>query len=174
MDGWQRELRDRLTKLSTPVMKEQGVVPVSIKIRVSSGCFHREHSPNAYEIISKYLDKTKPGEFQFIEHESGPEVLVYMAITSGVITLSASIINLIAAIIKARSEGQKKGDRPHEDLELIIRGFHEQDRYYEEKILRISSHNQVTPSVIKKAFGEYAKGLIGKAPAKKRLKNKEI
>jgi hypothetical protein len=174
MDGWQRTIRDRLKNFSTPAMKEQAGVPVSIKIRVTGGCFHREHSRNAYAIIDKYLDAAKPGIFQFEEHESGPEILVYLAITSGVITLSSSIINLIATIIKARSEGQKKGDGPHEDLELIVRGFHKDDRFYEEKILRISSHNQVTPAVIKKAFGEYAKGLTGKAPAKKRLKSKKI
>lgn len=31
------------------------VVPVSVKVCVSSGCFHREHSPEAYRLIVRYL-----------------------------------------------------------------------------------------------------------------------
>ncbi len=84
-------------------------VPVSIKIRIVSGCFHREHSPRAYEIIDAKLSKLPRNVMLgFEEHESGPELLVYVA--AGV-ALTTSVINLVTAIIKARSEGVKKKTR---------------------------------------------------------------
>ena len=33
-------------------------VPLSIKIGVTSGCYHAEHSPEAYAIIDAYLVAT--------------------------------------------------------------------------------------------------------------------
>ena len=57
---------------------QPGEVPLSIKLRVVSGCFHREHSPHAYQLIDSHLNAS-PAELEFQEHESGPELLVYMA-----------------------------------------------------------------------------------------------
>jgi len=54
-----------------------GEAAVSIKVRVTSGCFHREHSPRAYELIDRSLAKLSGSDdsFAFEEHESGPEIL---------------------------------------------------------------------------------------------------
>ena len=70
----------------------------------------------------------------FEEHESGPELLVYIA--AGV-SLATSVINLIATIIKARSEGIRKGDHPAHPLELIVRRVHSGNEFREETVLRI-------------------------------------
>jgi hypothetical protein len=115
-------------------------VPVSIKLRVESGCFHREHSPHAYEIIDRHLSAISPDNLEFAieEHESGPEILVYLAVTTAGLTLAKSVIDLIIAIIKARTESIKKGDHPSAPLELIVRHVQKDGEFREEKILRIA------------------------------------
>ena len=139
MNSWHDEFRMRMNSFaSTKVQKYH--VPVSIKIRVDGGCFHRSCSPQAYKDIDKALLPSRSNSaIQFEEHESGPELLVYAAITTAGLTLTAALINLVTAIIKARYDGIKKGDRPREPLELIIRGHWRDGEYIEEKILKIPS-----------------------------------
>jgi hypothetical protein len=108
---WQSEFRKRMQRFGSA--KPGGFVPVSIKVRVASGCFHREHSPQAYRLIDNYLARKDLSDlhFQFEEHESGPEILVYLTLTATGLGFAKSIIEFITAIIKARSEGIKRGDR---------------------------------------------------------------
>ncbi len=85
---WPREFAHRMQAYQSNFGQAPGDVPVSIKIRVASGCFHREHSPAAYALIDQQL-KGIPVEnrrFAFEEHESGPEVLVFVALTTAGIT----------------------------------------------------------------------------------------
>jgi hypothetical protein len=140
-------------------------IPVSIKIRVAFGCFHREHSPNAYEIIDSYLDGINEEviDFAFEEHESGPEILIYLAVVSGVLNLSSNIVGLIATIIRARSEGIKKGDGPRSPLKLIIRRTLDSGRFKEEEILEIQADESVETAVLERLL---------KAGATKLLKSK--
>lgn len=102
---------------------------VSIKIRPPSGCFHREHSPNAYQMIDEWLSKHDHSMFSFEEHESGPEIIA--AVNS-----ITAIINFIVAILKARFDGIKKGDKPHHSIELIVRKIERSNEYIEEVILK--------------------------------------
>lgn len=148
-----------------------GLVPVSVKVRVTSGCFHREHSPHAYVLIHDYLATADLSDIhcQFEEHESGPEILVYVA--AG-LAFTKSVIDLVTAIIKARSEGIKKGDNPSDPLELIVRG-HSKDKdgeYFEETILRIPHDKAVTPKLIADALGTQKQK--PKASKKKQRKRK--
>ena len=116
---------------------------VSIKVRVTSGCFHREHSPQAYRMIDEYLQLHAPEDarWSFQEHESGPELLVYLAVTTAGLSLAAGIINLVTAIIKARADGIREGDQPDAPLEIIVRGHHRDGEFYEEQILRVDSRS---------------------------------
>jgi hypothetical protein len=127
---------------------------ISVKIRVYSGCFHREHSPYAYRIIDKQLltCSSKDENFSFQEHESGPEILVYVALGTVGITLAKSIIDLITAIIKARSEGIKLGDSPDAPLELIVRRFDNKGKIKEETVLRFGSQDQVKKEFIEESL----------------------
>lgn len=136
--------------------KADGFTPASIKVRVASGCFHREHSPEAYQIIDDYLAgaNTSDAHYQIEEHESGPEILVYLAVTAAGLTFAKSIFELITAIIKARSDGIKKGDGPSAPLELIVRGHSKDGEYFEEKILRIPPDHAVTAKLIEDAFAK--------------------
>lgn len=116
----------------------------SIKIRATSGCFHREHSPSAYEEIDHALAEASSNRsVAFVEHENGPELLVYLAVTAGGLNLATSIVNLVTAIIKARSDGVKKGDGPTEPLELIVGRSHDGTQVNEESILRISPSDKL-------------------------------
>src|SRR5438128_1689872 len=119
--NWERTFRDRMRRFQAQRPPRPGDVAVSIKIRVTGGCFHREHSPNAYTLIDKQLrDAASIDNLAFEEHESGPELLVFLALGTAGISLAANVINLIVAIIKARSEGVKKGDKPSEPVEIIV------------------------------------------------------
>jgi len=88
-------------------------MPVSIKVRVTSGCFHREHSPQAYVLIDEQLYSMPPdAAFSFEEHESGPELLVLLALATSGLGLAKSVVDLIIAIIQARQRGSREATRP--------------------------------------------------------------
>ena len=93
----------------------------------------------------------------FEEHESGPELLVYVAVATAGVTLAASVINLVTAIIKARSEGVKKGDRPDEPIELIVRRVDDRRGLREETILRVGAGDRVDSLVAKKLIASLEK-----------------
>jgi hypothetical protein len=157
---WQETFRARMNRFESRHPRD-GYMAVSVKARVSSGCFHREHSPRAYEIIDEVLGKThSDGSFSFEEHESGPEILIYVAATTAVVTLANSVINLVTAIIKARSEGIKKGDHPSEPLSLIVRRFDEGTGVKEEIVLRIESTDAVQKKQIADALTKAVKKLL--------------
>jgi len=148
--------------------KPDGLVPVSLKVRVASGCFHREHSPHAYRLIDDYLAAADLSDVhcQFEEHESGPEILVYLAVTAAGLGFAKSVIELITAIIKARSEGIKRGDRPSDPLELIVRGHTKDGEYFEEMVLRIPPEHPITAKQVENAL------VKRKPPAQKKRRKK--
>ena len=164
MLDWQNEFRKRMRRFGGARQAVPGETGVSIKVRVQSGCFHREHSPHAYTLIDRLLDTFASGDvdnISFEEHESGPEILVWLAVTTVGLTFAKSIVDLVTAIIKARSEGVKKGDRPSEPLELIVRRVSNHDEFREEKILRIGHAEPVDPDKIEAALGRALEKLIG-------------
>jgi hypothetical protein len=156
-NDWNTEFRDRMARFDT--RKREGFAPVSIKVRVTGGCFHREHSPKAYRLIDEYLTHANLSDvrYEVVEHESGPEILVYLAITTAGLTLAKSVIELITAIIKARSEGIKRGDTPAEPLEIIVRGHTKDDEYTEERIMRIPAGTSITPKQLEDGFPQQSK-----------------
>jgi len=135
---------------------------VSIKIRVTSGCFHREHSPEAYRLIDDSL-RAIPGPdrtFDLLEHESGPEVLVYVALATAGITLAKSVIDLVVAILKARSEGVRKGDPPAYALEVIVRKSADEARVDEEIVLRLGHSETVRTEHVEKCLTDAIRKLL--------------
>ena len=160
---WTRTFRKRMHSFENRFSPSHGFEAVSIKIRVSSGCFHREHSPLAYEIMDSLLNKIEyHDEFGLEEHESGPELLVYVAAATAGISLATSIINLIVTIINARSEGIKKGDRPSDPLELIVRHVQKDGEFKEETILRIGHQETVKPEIIEEYLKKSLSELLNK------------
>ena len=159
---WHDTFRGRMDTFRQKHPPEPGGIPVSIKVRVASGCFHREHSPRAYDIIEQHLRLIPDDEYAFVfeEHESGPEVIVYLAATTAGLVLAKSIVELITAIIKARSDGIRKGDHPDAPLELIVRRTSKGGEFMEEKVLRVGSHEDVDESAIEQALKKAAEKLI--------------
>jgi len=149
---WIGEFKQRMAQFGESA--GAGKTAVSIKVRVDSGCFHREHSPEAYRIIDSHLARVPliPSEARFEEHESGPEILANLPAMTAGIALTASLINLVVAILRARSDGIKKGDRPQHPLEVIIRRINRSGVYEEEKILRVPTGIDLDAAKITKEF----------------------
>jgi len=142
-----------------------GEVAVSIKVRIRSGCFHRDCSPRAYELIDRRLSKLGlDAQFGFEEHESGPEILVYLAITTAGLSLAKSVIDLITTIIKARSEGIKKGDRPSDPVELIVRRVHNRQEFREETVLRVGPKEALDETKIEQQLKDALRKLLKDEP----------
>lgn len=169
---WEDTFRNRMEKFSSDFPASPDDVAVSIKIRVISGCFHREHSPHAYKIIDNYLQNIADENigFIFVEHENGPEILAYLTLASSLVILSGNVIELITTIIKARSESVKKGDHPREPVELIIRRVEKPNQVIEEKVLRIDYKDLISSEDIEKRLKVAAKKLLSDGEKKKRRK----
>lgn len=159
--SWDNELRHRLRDYEnrSRTNPKDNALSISIKVRVDSGCFHREHSPQAYDTIDKFLQADSSDSYGFIEHENGPELITQIEFISSIIIISASVIDFVNTIIKARTEGIKKGDRPNDDIELITRGFNKKGKLKEEKILRIKTGDNISKKnldkQLKKILKEY-------------------
>ena len=143
---WMTEFQERMGDFASRQQHKNGK-GVSIKVRIVDGCFHREHSSEAYRLIDKETSKL-PNDVELVEHESGPELLVYLAAGTAVLTVAKSVIELITEIIKARSAGIQKGDHPKGPLEIIVRRIDEKNGFQEETILRIGHQEKVESKVI--------------------------
>jgi len=142
---------------------------VSVKVRVISGCFHREDSPHAYRLIDAALSESglerEQAAVRWHEHESGPEILVWIAFVTAGVALSAAVINLIVSILKARSDGIKAGDRPREPLELVVRTSRPGEGVVEEKVLRSNPDDPVQAAVVGTALNEAVRKMLPPASA---------
>jgi len=136
---WERVFNERMNDFGSR-FGDTGL-SISIKVRVASGCFHRQCSPRAYEIIDHQLTEAQLDHVDFVEHESGPELLVWLALGTAGIALAKSIVDLLETIIKARTEGIEKGDGPSAPLELIVRGMKDDGRFREERVMAIRCHD---------------------------------
>jgi hypothetical protein len=95
-----------------------------------------------------------------IEHESGPEILVYITVIAAGFQLSSSIIDLIKSIIEARKKGIDKGDRPKDDLQIIVRGFDDDGNVCDETILTINHLDKIEKKTIKTLLGKSIEKLV--------------
>jgi hypothetical protein len=163
---WQETFRNRMRGFEARRAPQPGEAAVSIKVRVASGCFHREHSPRAYELIDRNLANLSgpDGSFALEEHESGPEILLYLAVTTAGLSLTKSVVDLITAIIKARSEGIKKGDSPSDPLELIVRRAHDAQEFREETVLRIGHKDTVDEARVEQQLKDALRKLLKDKP----------
>ena len=135
---WQEQIKDRILHFS-----KDGNDAISIKFKVKNGCFHREHSPESYRIIDEYIKSLDNNEFHIIEHESGLEIIAF-------INSVTAIINFISAVLKARADGIKKGDR-NNPVEVIFRRIDRSDEYIEEIIIKADDIERINDSIIKNA-----------------------
>ena len=126
-----------------------GDVPVWMKIRI-------DPTPEEHALIHQYREKLAPADadFEFETHESGPEILVYLAVTAAGVSLAKSVIDLITTIIKARSETWRKRDLPFKPLDLIVRHIDERRGRSDEIILRFGQKETRDETVIEQKLME--------------------
>lgn len=139
--NWRKQIDDRISMFD----KNNTGQAISVKIKVLNGCFHREHSPHAYQIIDQYLMNLNKKEFDFIEHESGPEIIAF-------VNSVTAIINFISAVIKAKVEGMRKGDRHDNPVEVILRRTESENEFIEEVIIKAHDVEKVNDLLIKNAL----------------------
>jgi len=169
--SWEEELKHRLGP------QEQNSWRVSIKVRPNpSGCFHcRGCCPNASKILDAAQEKfSGEKEFRFLQHETGPEIIVKLAVAAASLGLAKSVIELVTAIIKARSDGQKKGDKKHDPIEVIIRGFDKDKKIFDESVLQIPPGEVVPSSVVKQALIEGIQKHIPTPPSTAVVERRDI
>jgi hypothetical protein len=94
--------------------------------------------------------------------------LVYLAVATAGITLAKSVVDLITAIIKARSEGTNRGDRCP-PLELIVRRVKTDGLFIEEKVLQIGHHETIDSKQIEEKILKAASKLVGGSKKSKQL-----
>ena len=153
--AWLSDFRERMARFGDD---DDGEAAVSIKLRIDSGCFCSNCSPRAHRLIDEYRRQASPERdgTRIVEHESGPEILAFLAATTAGLALTKSVIDLIVAIVKARAEGAKQGDRSGEPFELIIRRFDADGKYSEEKILRIPPGHDVDAESLSRTLMSYS------------------
>ena len=144
---WNENFKQKMNQYA--LSNSESMIPISIKIRPSGGCFHREHSPQAYQIIDNYIESHPTNDYIFEEHETGPEII---SMISAGINITSSVINFITAIIKARTEGIRRGDHKDAPLELIIRGYDKKGNLKQEEILTIKSWQEIDDELIEKVI----------------------
>ncbi len=156
---WTQEFDERLRAFA----ERQGAMGlgISVKLPAAGGCFHRDHSPRAYELIERRLDSIWHPEFpcEYVEHETGPEFLVWVGAGTAVALLVKSIVDLVVAILKARSEGIKKGDCPREPVELIVRRSVDRDCVKDELTLRFGHEDKIDQAEIERCVAEVVRRL---------------
>jgi len=166
---WLREFNDRITDFGrgTP----HWAMPISIKLRVESGCFCRSCCPEGHRLINEHLEQNPlpPLEARMIEHESGPEILTYLDYVEGVASFGAAIIGLILVIIQSRSRGIKRGDKKGDPFKLIIRRT-DGNKFHEELVMKIPSDAEVDINKLSKHFFESANRIKTSASASPRRK----
>ena len=164
---WVQGFRDRMSRFRG--CRDRQGVPISIKLRVSSGCFHCSCSPMSYRTIREELHRNLDHDVELVEHESGPELLVWVALGTAGISLTASLINLVVAIIKARSDGMRAGDRHYsEPMELIVRRVTEKGEVQEIKVRQFAPQDDVSREEIEQTLRSAVSKLLPAPPAKRK------
>jgi hypothetical protein len=146
------DLNSRIDDFCRKYANTKNQEAISIKIKAETGCFHKSCCPYALHMITKKIYETERNEeYQYIEHESGPEIIAYISLTASGLLLAKSVIELITTIIKARFEGQKNGDNHKGDpITLIIRKTKKKNEVVEERIMTFYQDSKVSDELIEK------------------------
>jgi hypothetical protein len=151
------------------------VLPVSIKLRVDSGCFCRSCCPEGHRLIADYLRQHRDVEVEarIIEHESGPEILTYINLAAGVCALAASVISLVVAIVQARAEGAKRGDKRGHPFRLSIRRIGDEQKFEEDIVMEIPLDKDSAIDSIADRLLKHVNQIKAATPKKKAAKRKK-
>lgn len=148
MNSWERDFINRFGNEHLGP-RPPGSIALSLKVRVTTGCYHREHSPQAYRAVDRKLPQIRNDGFVLEEHESGPEFLIYVAVTAAALGLADKLIGLVTTLIKARHNGIKKGDHPAGPLDVVLRGVLPSGEYKEKIIITIETGAKLDSSKVR-------------------------
>lgn len=94
---------------------------ISIKLSPPSGCCCSHCWPKTWQIINQAIAPCGPVEhegdaliekdgdrFVLESHESGPEIILYLALVTASLTVTKSVIDLVNTIIKGLSKEKRK------------------------------------------------------------------
>ena len=118
---------------------------ISIKLSPPSGCCCSHCWPKTWETVNEFIEPFGPvghegdaliendnDKFVLESHESGPEIIVYLAVTTVSATLLKSIIDLITTIVKGLSnENRKQPPRIKISKRQIVKGKIEEENLIE-------------------------------------------
>jgi hypothetical protein len=128
MEYWQEEIRRRLERFHHDE-DGQGMA-ISIKVRVASNCFCYGHHRHFEREMDRHRDMESRIHWEYVEHESGPEWLLYLALTAaglGVVEKSLglikSVVDLVALSVKSHAEERRRRNQRPEPLSIVVRGF---------------------------------------------------
>ena len=139
----QKSIDRAIALLKTPKEYEKYI---SIKLSPPSGCCCSDCWPTAWQRINSAiapcgpikhegdaLIKVSGDRFVLEQHESGPEIIIYLALATASATLVKSIIDLITTVIKSLSSGDRKQPpRIKISKRIIIKG-----KIQEEKLIEV-------------------------------------
>lgn len=137
-----RSMDRAITLLKTPKEYEKYI---SIKLSPPSGCCCSDCWPETWHKINQTIAPCGPvghegdaliekngNKFVLESHESGPEIIVYLALGTAAIVLLKSVIELVTTIIKALStESRKQPSRIKITKRQIIKGKIEEENLME-------------------------------------------
>jgi hypothetical protein len=160
VDDWWLNSFSMLHRFKTHRPERLGDVPIWMKIRI-------DPTSEEHAVIRRYRETLTPADtdFEFETHESGPEILVYLAVTAAGVSLAKSVIDLIATIVKARSETRRKSDlsfKPWgpDPLELIIRHVDERRGQSDEIIIRLGQEETSDAAAIEQKLMEALREIV--------------
>ena len=133
-------------------MDRTHTLPITIKIKAEKGCFCRSHSKETNRLIDEIMKQHHNHEFDYHEHENGPEIIVWLALGTAGLTVTKSLIDLITAIINACKKGSDRGDDHKGKLLLIVRDTHKTENSTEEIVLEIYDKDIINSEKIQKAI----------------------
>ena len=159
MEHWQEEIRQRLERFR-PEGGDQGLA-VSIKVRVPYGCFCYGHSPHLERMFHRHWDGEDPHHCEYVEHESGPEWLIYLTLAVGGLTIAEkslaiikNVIDLVIIAAKSHREERRKRNEQPEPLVIVVRGFTPARVFFEKPVVEIDGGNPPADEAIKDSLTE--------------------
>ena len=125
---------------------------IAIKVRTEHGCFCHNHSPEVNRLIDDLVKQYSQSDIEYRHHESGPEIIAWLAMGTAGMVLTTALVNLITAIVNACKAGSKKGDRQNGKLILIVRDVRRSETSEEEVVLELYENDTVSADTVKKVI----------------------
>jgi hypothetical protein len=146
-----------------------GGIPLSIKLRSNHECFDcRGCNPALTAELDRLIVDGDRDGVRIERHETGPEWIIYATAATAGVLLVKSVVELVTAILKARSEGKTKGDKSRNEVDLIVRGLDGGGEVFEQRVLRIRTDDRVDKKVIERLLSEAVRDRL---PSKDNGKN---